>query len=286
MDKFFIRKSSMTSEETSQRQITNQEQVHASSKKSRIETDLNDLPSDPGLRIKISAYDPNDQEKVRRAYLQKGPCQPRSHSFPQRMIGKVSRRFCLSWFNEFGNWLEYSVDKDVAFCLCCYLFRPDFGKQMGGDSFTTVGFTNWKKELFTKHIGSVNSAHNQAWQICVNLMKQSLHIGVALSRQSEQTRNIYRIRLIASVNCIRYLLRQGLAFQGHDEFESSSNQGNFLELLKFAANLNKEIKSVVFQNATENHKLIFPDIQKDIVRVATLENTYAILNEIEDGFFS
>jgi hypothetical protein len=34
------------------------------------------------------------------------------------------RRFNPKWFNEFGNWLEYSIVKDAAFCLCCYLFSP------------------------------------------------------------------------------------------------------------------------------------------------------------------
>jgi hypothetical protein len=59
------------------------------------------------------------------------------------------RRFCPSWFNEFGNWLEYSIEKDAAFCLCCYLFRPDFGKQSGGDTFVTEGFTSWNKKSQT-----------------------------------------------------------------------------------------------------------------------------------------
>ncbi|XP_042380415.1 zinc finger MYM-type protein 1-like [Zingiber officinale] len=286
MDKFLKRKS-MVNEETSQREKSNLELQHVPLKKSQVEINLDDLQSDPGLRVKISNYDPNDREKVRRAYLQKGPCQPRNHNFPQRKIGKASRRFCPSWFNEFGNWLEYSISKDAAFCLCCYLFRPDFGKQVGGDSFTSVGFTNWKKkEIFVKHVGSSNSAHNQAWQKCVDLMKESQHIEVALTRQTEQARNLYRVRLTASVDCIRFLLRQGLAFRGHNESESSFNQGNFLELLKFVADHNEDIKNAVLQNAPENNQLISPEIQKDIVNAACLETTNAILNELGDEVFA
>ncbi|KAL6523426.1 hypothetical protein OROGR_017029 [Orobanche gracilis] len=287
MDRFLIRKSSTANEETSQREKTCQEQMNVSSKKPRVEINLDDLPSDPSLRMKISAYDPNDREKVRRSYLQKGPCQPRNHNFPQRMFGKYSRRFCPSWFNEYQNWLEYSINKDAAFCLCCYLFRPDLEKQVGGDSFTAVGFCNWKKkDLFTKHVGNCNSAHNQAWGKCVDLMKQSQHIEVAICRQSKQTRSLYRARLTASIDCVRYLLRQGLAFRGHDESESSFNQGNFLELLKFAADHNEEIKSVVLKNAPENNQLTSPDIQKDIVHVAALETTYAIVNELGVNLFA
>ena len=54
-------------------------------------------------------------------------------------------------------------------------------------------------------------------------------------KQSEQDRSGYRNLLNASVDCIHFLLRQGLAFCGDDESEMSSNQGNFLELLQYTA---------------------------------------------------
>ena len=41
-------------------------------KKPHLEINLDDLPSDPGLRRKISDYHPNDHDKIRMAYLQKG----------------------------------------------------------------------------------------------------------------------------------------------------------------------------------------------------------------------
>jgi len=62
----------------------------------------------------MSTYYPNDQETIRRTYLQRGPCQPIQHNFPQRKIGNSMRRFCPSWFNEFGKWLEYSAEKDTT----------------------------------------------------------------------------------------------------------------------------------------------------------------------------
>ena len=51
-------------------------------KKSHLKINLDDLPSDPGLRRKISDYHPNDRDKIRMTYLQKGPCQPFDHDFP------------------------------------------------------------------------------------------------------------------------------------------------------------------------------------------------------------
>ena len=40
---------------------------------------MEDLSSNPERQIKISAYHPNDKEKILRAYFQRGPCQPTQH---------------------------------------------------------------------------------------------------------------------------------------------------------------------------------------------------------------
>ena len=124
MDKFLIRKP----------------QDSSSSSSKRICVDLNNLSSDPGLREKISSYHPNDQDNIRRAYIQKGPCQIVPQNLPQTEISGSMRRFNPNCFNEHKNWLEYSIEKDAIFCLCCYLFRQDVGKQAGGDTFVRTGF--------------------------------------------------------------------------------------------------------------------------------------------------
>ena len=40
-------------------------------------------------------------------------------------------RFNLAWFKEY-KWLEYSIEKDAAYYLYCYLFKPNFGNQAEG----------------------------------------------------------------------------------------------------------------------------------------------------------
>ncbi|XP_028126582.1 uncharacterized protein LOC114323236 [Camellia sinensis] len=181
-------------------------------------------------------YNANDRDQVRRAYLQKGPCQPCDHNFPQKSFGQKLQQFNQAWFSEFPNWLEYSVAKDATFCLCCYLFKPDIRDQAGGDSFVA-------------------------------------RIG-------------YQTRLNASVDCVKFLLRQGLAFRGHDVSENSSNQGNFLELLKFLADHNEYVKVVALSNAPQNLKLTSPGIQKYIVNVATFETVNVIIKDLGDALFS
>ena len=69
-------------------------------------------------------------------------------------------------------------------------------------------------------------------------MKEKQHIETIISKQSKQAKKKkYQIRLKASMDCLRFLLRQGLAFLGHDEFDDFLNQGDFLELLQFASSL-------------------------------------------------
>ncbi|XP_051143927.1 uncharacterized protein LOC127260259 [Andrographis paniculata] len=130
-----------------------------------IEVELSseiEIVGDPGLRQPIDSYHVNIRDGLRRRYLAKGPCQPRECNFPKSSLGKFMRKFQVAWFDKF-DWLEYSVKKDAAFCLVCYLFSK--GHKHGGDTtFTEVGFKNWKRALdkFKEHVGDTRSAYHGA----------------------------------------------------------------------------------------------------------------------------
>ncbi|XP_057496717.1 uncharacterized protein LOC130781532 [Actinidia eriantha] len=132
----------------------------------------------------------------------------------------------------------------------------------------------------------VNSAHYQVWRKCRDLVNQAQHIDTAYNKHSDQSKLDYRIRLNATIDCIRFLLKQGLSFRGHDESNDSNNRGDFLELLEFLANHDKEVANVVLKNAPENLKLVAPSIQKDIVNAAATETLNCIMDEIGDECFS
>ncbi|PIA41107.1 hypothetical protein AQUCO_02300127v1 [Aquilegia coerulea] len=253
-----------------------------------LDIDLSNLPTDPGLRKKNSEYPSNVRDNVRRAYLLNGPYQP-DIEFPQTKGNEdENRKFVIDWYKEF-TWIEYSIENDVAFCLYCYLFKPESRNrsQGGGDAFMATGFKNWKKKQGLRdHVGGPSSAHNQAYRKGQDLLNQNQHIETVLQKQSSQARSEYRVRLKASVDCVRFLLKQGLAFRGHNETTNSNNRGNFLELLEFSAFLNKDIKDVVLQNAPENNKLTAHVVQKDIVNSFAVETTNVILKELGDAFFS
>ena len=220
----------------------------------------------PADRKRISEYNANQKNEVIIISLMRGPCQPRGHIFKQSMKGGVLRRFNPAWFDQFPNWLEYSVKKDAAFCLYCYLFRNNAGKGGRNDAWTIDGFSSWNKaKNISEHVGAVNSFHNNAAMKCENLKKQSQSIKHALHKQDDITKKEYRIRLNASIDASRFLLRQGLHFRGHEEKEETANNGNFVELLKYTVEQNEDVSKVVLRNAPGNNQMTSPKIQKDIV---------------------
>ncbi|KAJ9536774.1 hypothetical protein OSB04_un000078 [Centaurea solstitialis] len=210
--------------------------------------DVDNLPWVPSERPKILSYNPNQRDEIRRLYWLRGPCQPRGHVFPSKQMGSKLRRFVHTWFDEF-RWLEYSVKTDKAYCLCCYLFR-DEKLHFGSDAFITERFNNWaKKEKLSLHVGEVNSFHNFAQQRCEALLQQKQSIPVAFHKQTEKEKVEYRMRLNASIDVCRLLLKFGLPFRCHDESETSLNQGLFLGHLEFLGDQNEMARKVILDNA-------------------------------------
>ncbi|KAK4599601.1 hypothetical protein RGQ29_009588 [Quercus rubra] len=284
MDKYLIRKP-RTQDSSPVQDSSLVQDSSSSSKRIRIDFNLENLPSDPELRQKISSYHPNNHDEIRRYYLTKGPCQPPVHDYPISYFSGKPRRFRSEWYIN-RKWLEYSIDKDAAFCFYCYLFRQDVGKQGGGETFVTKGFKLWNQVAkLDSHVGGVNSAHNQAIKKVEDLLKEKQHIQSVFVKQSKQDKTKYRIQLNAIVDCIKFLLCRGLAFRGHDESQGSSDRGNFLELLQFLEDHNESINEVL-QKFWKNCKLTHSNIQKDIVNEIARETSKVIIKDLDNGFFS
>jgi hypothetical protein len=156
------------------------------------------------------------------------------HNFSQRKFGNSMRRFCSAWFSEFGNMLEYRIEK-TSYFVFVVIFRPGIGKQSSGDTFVTKELTNWnKKNKLSLHVGGgANCARNIAWNKCEYSMKHNQHIEVLIYKQSDVVRDLYQIWLTISLDCLHYLLLQGSSVRGHSELIESNNHGNFLQVLRW-----------------------------------------------------
>ncbi|XP_059627182.1 uncharacterized protein LOC132269976 [Cornus florida] len=76
---------------------------------------------------------------------------------------------------------------------------------------------------------------------------------------------------------------QGIGFRGHDESSSSLNRGNFIEALKYKAEGNDELSSVILDNALQNAQYIAPSIQKEILHILANKVRKMICDEIAGG---
>jgi hypothetical protein len=62
-----------------------------------------------------------------------------------------------------------------------------------------------KKEKIEGHVGAHNSAHNQARRKCEALLNHKQSIITFFDKQSDQQKIVYKTRLNASVDCVRFL---------------------------------------------------------------------------------
>ena len=113
-----------------------------------------------------------------------------NHDYPLTNFFGKPRRFRSIWYVN-RKWLEYGIDKDVVFCLYCYLFGQDVGKQGEGKTFVMKGFKLWnQKEKLNSHLGGANSAHNQAVKKSEDLRKINTFKVFWLSNQIKIKLNI------------------------------------------------------------------------------------------------
>ncbi|KAK4722096.1 hypothetical protein R3W88_012329 [Solanum pinnatisectum] len=190
------------------------------------------------------------------------------------------------WFEgPYSKWLEYSVEKDSMYCLCCYLFKDDFFHGSTSEFYTKTGFRSWNRalEIFRKHVGDVNSIHDKCFNKMLDLSNHHQSIQVVIDKHSQKLKNEYRMRSEASIDVSRLLLQYGLPFRGHDESESSINQGFFLGLLRWHGDKHPDVGKVILENAPHNDTLTCPMIQKDIANAK--ETLKAIIGDLNGDYF-
>ncbi|XP_075104564.1 uncharacterized protein LOC107786846 [Nicotiana tabacum] len=127
---------------------------------------------------------------------------------------------------------------------------------------------------------------------CYLFQDEGIHQGggdsiqTSFDRQSTQTKLEYKIRLKASIEVVKLLLNQGLAFRGYREDESSLNKGNFLEILLWYAERCDKIRDLVLKKAPKNDQLTSHKIHKDIIIACKIETVKAIMNDLNGDLFT
>ncbi|XP_075077792.1 uncharacterized protein LOC142164218 [Nicotiana tabacum] len=159
-------------------------------------------------------------------------------------------QFVPSWFNgQFSKRLEYSVKKDMAFFLCCYLFKNKFIHGSEGEFYTKKGFRAWNKghERLCLHVGDVNSVHDKCSKKMLDLSNHHQSIQFVFDKNSKKLKSEYRMR---------------------------SEHGD----------KHPDVGKVILENAPQNDTLTCPMIQKDVINACAKETLKAIIRDLNGDY--
>ena len=88
------------------------------------------------------------------------------------------------------------------------------------------------------------------------------------------------------IQSLRFILRQGLAFRGHDEIKDSLNQGNFHELLKWLADNLDGANKAVLLNALKDPEMTGLKMMEGLVNACARETTRLIRQDLGEEKFA
>ncbi|KAA0706071.1 hypothetical protein E1301_Tti016829 [Triplophysa tibetana] len=211
--------------------------------------------------------------------VETGPARAKLKEYPLTTFGLQRRSFQQKWFETF-DWLEYSASRNAAFCFACRLFGKQVSRVNKDVITSSVGFSNWKRALdsFREHDSS--SGH-KASMLAWKTYKASLSHGSVVERMHVANvdqiieRREYLRRITAVVS---FLGKQGLTFRGHDEKESSDNQGNFLEMMKFLEEFDPFLQSYT---PPAHSTYLSSGSQNEMIQCCAEEVTASIIKEMK-----
>ena len=218
--------------------------------------------------------------------IQDNPVQPRNHKFPTTTFNNRLRAFNPLWFDSYS-WLEYSIERDAAFCFPCRFFAT--GIHRNDSSFGTSGLTNWKNAIgkggrLEKHKTSHRHQHAMsAWSDYTSNISHNRSIASTLNtdRQVQVCNNRHYMKTLLHV--IKFCSFQEIALRGHREVESN-NKGNFLELLHLVSEHDPVIKSKI-RDGPRNATYTSHSIQDELLHILAKNTRLHICNEVKQATY-
>uniref|UniRef100_A0A8D8VVN1 Zinc finger MYM-type protein 1 n=1 Tax=Cacopsylla melanoneura TaxID=428564 RepID=A0A8D8VVN1_9HEMI len=159
---------------------------------------------------------------------------------------KYIRSFNYSWYEKYP-WLCGCEIKNKLFCFPCLLFGCDSVWTQNG--FALINNLKEKCELHQASKSHVNNSISLRTLGRINIA-QSLSEAYRLSKiqhneQVQKNRNI----LSKLIDTVKLCATLELPLRGHDESESSDNQGVYKEVLNYGAKLNPELREHLNSNS-------------------------------------
>ena len=193
----------------------------------------------------------------------------------------VIRKFSSSKFDEIP-WLTGCATSQKLYCWPCVLFNSE----------SSV----WNKEGYSDlaHLSAAIQRHEKAKKhieaLYVLRMFGSQRIDTALSsqRQAEISHHNENVRanrevLRSLINATCFLAKQELPFRGNDESATSSNRGNYMELLDYTRSYDTVLN--VHLQASTTFRGTSPSVQNDLIKAIADVMLDKITKEIRESEF-
>ena len=177
------------------------------------------------------------------------------------------------------------------YCFACRMFGSPGAAE---DNWISRGVraANWKNaaKRIRDHAVSQNHHHST---LALNSFTHNNPIDCQLEhqRELELSRRQIEIRhnreiLSCILDIIKYLAKQNIPFRGHDESSTSSNRGNFLELVHLQARYDDVLKQHLL-TAPRNCTYLSGDIQNQLIQAMGDDLLSTIIEQVRDAkFFS
>ena len=203
-------------------------------------------------------------------------------------VNSQKRRFRSQWVEQFS-WVRYSVSMDGVFCAPCYLFSL----ARYNNEFVSSPFRNWKHAVgsscgkLNRHSESLSHKEclAKAASLIAIMNNKELSIRSRLSEEYDRQVQLNTKALLAIIDCIQFLVKQGLGLRGSEWDKGRKREnGNFSMLIDFLSKYNDELKSHL-QNSARNARYLSPKIQNELIIINGDLIRQSIVNECNASLF-
>ena len=242
-----------------------------------------EYPTDPGHFMESLV-----STDVKEAIVQHGPCQPKG-PFQANHQG---RRFCADWYKRrlqssqeiHRDWLVYSPSLQKMYCFSCWLFsNPNDAHYEGNWAEVKKGVSNFQKGLEKIRSHEKTDIHLNTYTKWKGFLSGQSRVDKELKHQRDMEIEKNRKILERLLDCALFLAKQNLAFRGHDESSSSSNRGNFVELIHLVAKYDPLLASHLADNSKSKQKYLSHTIQNDLLQSINDTILKKIVTEIKSA---
>lgn len=246
---------------------------------------------DPGIRKPISS------ENQRKYLISCGPNQPKLSVFPAdpSISKKKQCRFHPGWYEDY-QFLEYSIEKDAAFCFVCSLFPSGPGRDQSENAWVEDGVRQWhkmksqgkaKKGKLASHFSS--GSHKAALSDYCHFVSSNGHVDFLLDKRTrakllQQAKDEETNRKIVTIllDVARTLARQGIAFRRTEE-----QDGNFVQFVQLLARYVPALEAWLNDSRYRPYKVTYLHkmSQNEFIELLSAEVREKILDEVLDSEF-